>query len=302
MILNADNIHDLNTGNRILHNNAYDSYAPQHSQFCTETSSTGPQVIYTWLEALNTGLKLKNGPTKWGNFGATQWTVQNQEFEDGCEIGQTFLEDDTYGAFAPKFQEMGQLAAAHPDKLFFDLLKNGFVEKDYTDRPFFSTDKKHVKVLGNAATNVFSNLLEEPLTAASFGTARQMIVDLKRPDGYPYSLITKLVLVTSPELTEHARKILKASLVNAGETNVWQGEAMHMESNFLSGPAWYLLNVGGFIRPMIRQNRLALQFHALTNPDLINTLTDGNVRYKNRVRYALEYGMPQFAVGSTGEA
>src|SRR5690606_27387688 len=50
------------------------------------------------------------------------------------------IRDDNLGIYRPLFEEMGMSTAAHPDRLVFELLKNGFTELCYDGQPFFDTD------------------------------------------------------------------------------------------------------------------------------------------------------------------
>jgi phage major head subunit gpT-like protein len=305
MLINAINIAALNTGYTVLHNTAYDSYVPLSDRICTHTTSSGAQTVMTWLEDGGAGLVKKDGPTDYRGFGASTWAMINEEFNEGRFIPQSAIEDDTYGAFNPAIAQVGLLARAHPDMQTFKLLENGFVEKDYTDSAFFSLGKRHYKALGDNQYNLFDNLLTQQFHADSFAKAKTMMLSLKRPGTkpehrYPYNRVIKLLVVHSPEITADVRKVLKATLVNQGETNVWMGEAESMECPFLSGPAWYLLNVGEYMKPIINQERIPLQFYTMTNPNQVNILTDGELRFKTRKRCKINYGAPQFAVGSTG--
>ncbi len=306
MIINGDSYRQLNTSFSVVHNAAYDAYVPQGERLAMQTDSTGPQQTLVWLEDMGSGLVEKTADNEWRGFGVSNYTVVNKEFEEKRAVPQAHIEDDTYGIFTPKLAEIGQLARAHPDKMLFDLLANGFTEKDYTDSPFFGVDKKHYKSLGNAAGNKFTNKLTSQFHAASFGVARKMLLEIKRPHtkkehAYPYNLVRKLVLVHSPEITETVRQVLKAKLVTQGGDQVWQGEAECLETTFLDGPAWFLLDVGGYMKPLVHQRRIPLQFFTLNNPAQTQLLAGGDLRFKNRKRDACSYGLPQLAVGSTGE-
>lgn len=68
------------------------------------------------------------------------YAVVNRTFEATVGVKREDIEDDQYGVYGPLMQMMGANAAAHPDKLVFEVMKNGFAEVCYDGQFFFDTD------------------------------------------------------------------------------------------------------------------------------------------------------------------
>ncbi|TVP08817.1 Mu-like prophage major head subunit gpT family protein, partial [Shewanella sp. KCT] len=74
------------------------------------------------------------------SLAAHDYSVKNKKFEASIAIPRDDIDDDTYGVFAPLFEEMGYGAATHPDELVYALLAAGFTNPCYDGQNFFDTD------------------------------------------------------------------------------------------------------------------------------------------------------------------
>lgn len=104
----------------------------------TVPSSTGSEE-YGWLGAFPNmrewvGDRVINGMATHG------YTIRNKSFELTVAVPRSAIEDDQYGIYSPMMTEMGRAAAAHPDQLVFNLLKNGASTLCYDGQNFFDTD------------------------------------------------------------------------------------------------------------------------------------------------------------------
>ena len=89
----------------------------------TVPSSTGSEE-YGWLGQFPNmrewiGDRVVNGVLAHG------YTIKNKPFELTVGVPRAAIEDDQYGVFSPLMTEMGRSAAENPDKLVFNLIKNG---------------------------------------------------------------------------------------------------------------------------------------------------------------------------------
>jgi phage major head subunit gpT-like protein len=230
-------------------------------------------------------------------FQLTAWEIENREFYDVKTVKATAIKDDQYGMYAPLMEIMGESGAAHPDVLLAELLLASFAQTDYTGSAFFASNKKHIP--NNAKAGTFTNTFTKQLTATHFNTARAALVSLLGPTGIPCNRTLNLKLVTGPVWTKTALEILEATTISTGGTNVLQGMAQHVEVPMLgSSTAWFLINAGP-MAPFLFQEREALSFVSMTSPTDPNVFAKHEFDYKAYSCFAVGFGMPQRAYGST---
>lgn len=71
-------------------------------------------------------------------IGQHDYTIKNRDFELTVAVDRNDIEDDRTGIYAPLIENMGQVAATHPDRLVWSLLAAGFTELAYDGAAFFS--------------------------------------------------------------------------------------------------------------------------------------------------------------------
>lgn len=116
----------------------------------TVPSSTSAEE-YGWLGAFPNmrewlGDRVVNGMATHG------YTIRNKSFEMTVGVPRPAIEDDQYGIYSPMMSEMGRAAAAHPDQLGFQLLKNGSATLCYDGQYFFDTDHPVIAADGSTTT------------------------------------------------------------------------------------------------------------------------------------------------------
>lgn len=92
------------------------------------------------------------------DLAAHSFTISNRKFDPTVGVNRDDFDDDRLGFHAPKFAEIGQFTAQHPDELLFGLLKSGFTEPCFDGQPFFDTDHPSVDAAGAATT--LSNVVD----------------------------------------------------------------------------------------------------------------------------------------------
>jgi phage major head subunit gpT-like protein len=126
----------------------------QYGQIATTVPSTTSIEEYGWLGSFPNmrewiGDRVINGMSTYG------YTIRNKDFELTVGVKRSVIEDDQYGIYTPMMTEMGRAAAAHPDQLVFNLLKNGASTLCYDGQYYFDTD--HPVVDENGVTQSQSN-------------------------------------------------------------------------------------------------------------------------------------------------
>jgi phage major head subunit gpT-like protein len=91
-----------------------------------------------------------------------------------------------------------------------------------------------VRARGNAGLGLWqlAHMSKQPLTESSFEAARTAMVSLKADHGAPLG-VTPNVLVVPPSLEPAARRLLKATALEAS-SNIWFGSAELIVSPYIS--------------------------------------------------------------------
>ena len=139
MIVNPQNLRGIYVGFNTLFNRALTTVNPLYTEVATVTPSTTDAETYAWLGDIP-GMREWIGDREVQNLSASDYTIKNKDFELTIGIDRNAIEDDKIGLFNPSIEMLGQSAAMHPDKLVFSLLKNGFNEKCFDGKAFFSSE------------------------------------------------------------------------------------------------------------------------------------------------------------------
>lgn len=298
MQINQSSLTDLYKGFKALFLGMLGTTETQWQRIAMKTSSSALQEIYGWLGAWP---KMKEflGEATIKNLAANTYAITNKEFEATVAIKQLHIETDQYGLYNPQFEMAGHSAACHKDELVANLLTNGFSTLDYTGKNFFDTAKKHNP--GDKKSGTFDNKGTKKLSAANFETALAAIKSVKDAEGNPLGLGRKLVLIVHPQNEALAKRILMADLISGGETNVNKGAAEYIAWPFLTNvDAWFLVETGMPLKPLILQTVKDTTLTGITNPDSDHVLKNHEYLYQAYGLYGAGYGLPQLAWGSTG--
>mgnify|MGYP000770837899 CR=1 FL=1 len=291
MIINPQTLRGIYMGFNTLFNKAFEGVTPMYTEVAMVTPSTTAAETYAWLGDIP-GMREWIGDREIQNLTASGYTIRNKPFELTFGVDRDDVEDDKIGLYNPSVENLAQAAAAHPDKLIFELLKNGFSELCYDGKAFFATDHPVGK-------DKASNKGTAKLSMDAYKTARTSMMSLKNSKGRPLALVPDL-LVVPPALEADARDILVADFIN-GTKNTMQGTAeIHVEPRLASDSAWFLLCTKRPVKPLIYQQRKKAKFVSKTNE------TDDNVFMSKKFIYGADsrgnagFGFWQMAYGSDG--
>ena len=272
----------------------FNGAAAQWDQVATKVPSTAASEDYGWLGSVPRLREMKGErvPQKLLDY---TYTLKNKEFEASIEVRRSDLKDDQTGKFGPLVQSIGESAKVYPDELVFgSLLPNGFTSLCYDGQYFFDVDHP----VGNTGT-VQSNKLTSALSSTTFSTARSMLFKMQDDFGRPMSAANmKLLLVIPAELQGTAEGILNASVLANGASNTLYKAADILVSPWLTdADNWYLLNVGGVVKPFVVQEREFIPFESLEEGS--ETAWWNKIYYYGTYwRGNAGYGLYQKAVGS----
>lgn len=298
MQLNQANLAALYRGYRTVFAEALQGAPVQWPALAMRAPSSAASEIYHWLASLP-GMKKLVGEIVVKNVGANNWTITNDEWEDTVAVKQADIERDTYGIYNPLMASLGLASAQHKDELVGDLLNNGFSALDYTGKAFFAATKKHNPDDKKSAT--FTNLATAVLSADAYGAGKAALRGMKNGEGRPMRLGRSLKLVVPPVLEDTALEITKAERNAAGATNIQRGTAeVEVLPDLTSDTAWFLLETGLPIKPLIVQVEKEVELASLTSMDSDHVFKNHEFLYQAYGRYNAGYGFSQLAYGSTG--
>ena len=294
MIVNPQNLRGIYVGFNTLFNRALTTVTPLYTEVATVTPSTTDAETYAWLGDIP-GMREWIGDREVQNLSASDYTIKNKDFELTIGIDRNAIEDDKIGLFNPSIEMLGQSAAMHPDKLVFSLLKNGFNEKCFDGKAFFSSEH----MIGKSKV---SNKGTAKLSLDAYVAARAGMMSLTNSKGEPLDLIPNR-LVVPPALEKAALDITEADFIN-GTRNTMKGTAKPLVVPQLAGSdtAWFLLCTTRPIKPLIYQQRKKVKFVSKTNETDDKVFMSKTFLYGADSRGNAGFGFWQMAYGSDGTA
>lgn len=129
----------LFTGFKTNFQAGFNGVSPLWQRIATLVPSSTSQNAYPWLGALP-GMREWIGDRQIKKFGLHDYAIKNRSWEDTVSVLKDNIEDDQSGTYAPLFEALGAMAAAHPDSLVFQTLAAGFTSICYDGQNFFDTD------------------------------------------------------------------------------------------------------------------------------------------------------------------
>jgi phage major head subunit gpT-like protein len=309
MQINQSSLTELFRAYRVIFNEAYQAGAAMWDQVATLVPSSAAEEVYAWLGSFP-GMKKLLGEITVANLAAHRYSIVNDEYYDAIGVRQADIERNAYGLYNPRFSALGLAAKQHPDELIANLLLAGFTTKCYTGKNFFDTGHEPQK-----GKTTFDNKGTKKLSSTNFETARADIKSRKNAEGRPLNLGLRLLLVVSAKNEALGRQILQADFIqqiamnkagtenvaSAAVTNVNKGTASLMVWPQLGGSdAWFLLETGWPMKPLIHQQEVAPVLTALDTPTSDHVFKNHEFLYQAYGRYAAGYGLPELAWGSTG--
>lgn len=125
MDLTPTNLQSLFQGYRGDYQRGFSSLGDQgalYEQFCTTVNSTTAVEVYPWLKTLPRMREWLGDRVVHGLEGA-DFSIKNRPFELTAGVPRDAIEDDTYGLYAPTFEEFGRSSREHPNELAVEVLE-----------------------------------------------------------------------------------------------------------------------------------------------------------------------------------
>jgi len=225
---------------------------------------------------------------------AANFIVANKHWESTLRIKKTDIADDRMKMYGMLMPDLGQRAASHPDKLFFETLVAGSSTACLDGQYFFDTDH----VFGDSGTqdnDLTSNATDHTaVTLAEFKAAWlaciTKLIGYKDDRGEPLNAPTidrfdSLVVIVPGALRQVAHDAFDSTLIS-NSTNIVIDKPRVICSPYLTdGATFYVLNTEGFLQPFLFQEREPLQRQYKGLDDL--QMKD--VLFMTEARYAMAY-------------
>lgn len=269
---------------------------PQFEEIATKVPSTAASEDYAWLGSLPRMRKMQGErvPKKLKEYG---YTLVNEEFEASIEVKRKDIKDDQTGKYGPLARSIGESARLFPDeKVFGELLPNGFTELCYDGQFFFDTDHP----IGDTATTQ-SNKLALDLDETNFKTARTMLQKMQDDNARPtYNAQIDLLLIIPPDLQSAAEELLERQVNASGASNTLYKAARILVSSWITDTdSWFLANTAGIVKPFVVQEREFIPFESLEDDSEVSWWRKKHY-YGTYWRGNFGYGLYQKIIGSTG--
>ena len=293
MIVNQANLHGLGVGFSTAFNMGFENTGTTWDKVATRVPSSTKEQEYAWLGQFPQ-MREWIGSREIQQLMQHGYTIRNKTYESTIAVKREDIEDDNYGTYGSIFTRLGEAAAQHPDTLIWGLLMNGFAEKCYDDKAFFSD--QHPVSKGVKASNVLRNALSRE----SYETARTMIMSQVGENGKSLKIIPDTLFV-APANESMGRKILECEFIAGTSNPLYHTATLEVIPDLAENPKqWFLACTKKALKPMIFQEREKIRFQSFVNENDEHVFMKNEYLYGARGRHNAGFGFWQFMVGSDG--
>ncbi len=216
MNITPTNIATLNSASVTIWNRGASLYTPIADRICHRATTTTGSVVLGWMGAMPAMRPFVKEIEKVA-IATNKWEISTEQWGVGWDIPKLAIMRDTYGEYAPMFEQNGLLSRVHPDKLLVERLVSGMSDVDYTGSAFFAASgKKHAT---GVSKNSFGNKSTKQLTPTYFGQAVAGLGKILAPDNTPFNLAQKYVLICGEDNRSAAEDILSVKTLSGGGEN-----------------------------------------------------------------------------------
>jgi phage major head subunit gpT-like protein len=117
-----------------------------YEQLSTVVPSTTSVEVYPWLKSLPR-MREWIGDRVVHSLEGSDFSIKNRKFELTEGVERDAIEDDTYGLYAPMYEEFGRSSREHPNELIVEVLESN--PECYDGQQLFDTDHPVLDEDGN---------------------------------------------------------------------------------------------------------------------------------------------------------
>ena len=154
MIISQANLDALRVGYNAAFKSGLGMAALMKDRVAMTIKSSTASNAYGWLNQMP-GMREWIGARVIQNLSESSYSITNKHFEETVGVDRNDIEDDNLGQYGMLMTRLGEAAAAFPEQLVWDLLKNGFSTNCFDGQAFFDTD--HPIVLADGSTGTYAN-------------------------------------------------------------------------------------------------------------------------------------------------
>jgi len=277
----------LQTSVSFIFASAYRDTPTPVDQLATVVSSTHSIETYGWMQRL-LAMREWIGPRVKQGLQTQAYTLKNKTFEATLAVDKEEIEDDSLGLFEPRARELGRIAARIWFQLLIDALAAGTSALGFDGVAFFSAshplNPAGVQAnLGSTALNTGLNDAADTANMSAINTVVSAMRNYRGEDGRHLG-VNPTHIIVPPSLELPVRRVLTASLVGGGSTNVFANYLQIMVIPELESTptVWYVADLSAPIKPLILQKRKEVELVAKVS------LTDDNVFWQREFIWGVD--------------
>jgi phage major head subunit gpT-like protein len=259
------------------------------SQFFMEVGSTGQKENYNWIGDVP-ALQTWRDARPHERLRVTGYEIENVDYATGIEVHANDLDDDRLNLVQPRINGLVDAVQLHKFTQFKSLLEAGISTACYDGQNFFSASHSE----GSSGTQ--SNYLTSSATLSSTNVraAYAAMTEYKNDQGNLMG-ITPTHLFTSPAQMGTALDIIGASTISTGGQNMdlSMGLKLIIIPGLTTTVWWGLVDLSKSLKPFIFQNRRAVNFTSLTDPESPDFYNTRRIKFGVDYRAGFGYGMWQ---------
>lgn len=273
-------------------------------RLCLMVGSDKPSESYAWLGEV-AAIKEWLGEREIKGFTDASYSITNKLWEGTLGVKRTEIEDDQTDGIMTRVRDLAGRAREHYDDLMWQVLVAGGTagNNGYDGVSFFNAAHPARTPEGTAFANTLTGTgVTVAALKSDIQAAKAAMLKIKDERGKPFWkkwVPGDIVAVIPPDIEQPFKEALNAALIS-NTSNLLQGQIGEVVvCPFLTDVNdWFLLNLGGAVKPLIFQERVPLTFEEQTQNSEAAFMRDVFV-YGTRARYNVGYGMPQAAIRTT---
>jgi len=261
-----------------------------YMSICTEIPSNGASEDYAWLGETN-GLKEWKDERVPHALLETGFSLRNKDYEDTIAVDRNAIQDEKYGQIKIRVGNMGTIAKQSYDEILTAKIEeNGLC---YDGQNFFDTD--HEEGLSGVQSNVATSGMA--FTAENVQIITSRMKRFKMSNGKRAKIKPSTLMV--PSDLEWAARIMmdpKAVSVTTDPSKAIMKDLLdimvndELENDGVDSKYYVLDLKSRGVKPFIFQNREAITFTSLDNPNDQDVFMRKTIYYGVHARFAFGYG------------